>query len=562
MSEHIDSIPIQLPVAINVSNSEDNLDNAKAVIENLFHKYKDDPYMMSKMQQYVCNQLPNVLDNMKQTHEFRIQRSENVTREQRAFIESFLSTNSFFYVPTTERYFFYDGKQYQVYSEDKILHEVLTTISRDRNLLTWKHKTKQDIMKKIRENSLLKTIPESETIQVVIGALFPTLFSTRTEAKYFLTVLGDNILKPANSIPVIHFVDAKAKHFIKDLNTVCQHLIGTGLSNTFKYKFHAHEFANSRLIKINDCVTSQSLCEHIIASVALDILCVACHYSVRYGSSDSFVENYGNDFELQARVFYLRDTNPEEMVSKFINEYLQISTSSIQIFQATQVQTKDMLYLWKHFLDAKGLPAIMFQNTLKTHLIDKLKVHYNEELDSFVGVSSQFMPDVKRFLHFWKENMHYDDSETDLEIEEVHILFKRWSTESIGLTDKQILDIIMFFFPDVEIDKNKYIHKYGCVLWDKHADIHNALESMKVTLRNQFYTAYNRYESHEEVDSPLEGHTLSICDAYKYYCRYTSALNEGHLIASKSYFDKYIFENLYRFVNDSKFIAMEWIVEP
>ena len=48
------------------------------------------------------------------------------------------------------------------------MYHVLTAISNDRNLMSWKQKTKISTMKKIRENHLLKYIPESETIQLVL----------------------------------------------------------------------------------------------------------------------------------------------------------------------------------------------------------------------------------------------------------------------------------------------------------------------------------------------------------------------------------------------------------
>jgi hypothetical protein len=50
-------------------------------------------------------------------------------------------------------------------------------------------------MKRIKENSLLKSIPESYTIQSVLDLLYPTFFPSKVEAKYFLTILGDNIFE-------------------------------------------------------------------------------------------------------------------------------------------------------------------------------------------------------------------------------------------------------------------------------------------------------------------------------------------------------------------------------
>ena len=50
-------------------------------------------------------------------------------------------------------------------------------------------------MKRIKDNNLLKSVPESTTIQGVLDALYPCLFESKTEAKYFLCILGDALLK-------------------------------------------------------------------------------------------------------------------------------------------------------------------------------------------------------------------------------------------------------------------------------------------------------------------------------------------------------------------------------
>ena len=62
-------------------------------------------------------------------------------------------------------------------------------------MVQWKHKTKTHIIKLIKERTLFTSIPETYTIQTVLGFLQTTLFETKDAAKYFLTVLGDNILK-------------------------------------------------------------------------------------------------------------------------------------------------------------------------------------------------------------------------------------------------------------------------------------------------------------------------------------------------------------------------------
>jgi len=540
-------------------------------INALFEKYENNPYMFSKTHNYICNLLPNILENIKNNHEHSMHRIEVLSNEQDSFIETFLNTNKYFYVSTTEKFFFYDGLHYRVYNEDDILYNVLSTINRDSNLMSWKQKTKVYVMKRIKDNNLLKSIPESETIQFVLDQLYPAFFSNKIEAKYFLTILGDNILK--KNTHLIHFICPQSKHFIRELNNLCQFIIGANLSQSFKYKYHElHDYKDCRLIRINDCIKSEMVWTPILNNCLLDLICVACHYSIRYTCSDDVI----TDQDIADNVFYLRNNLPESMIAKFVDEYLQISSAKnatisntlivienqTPIIRATQITWKNMQYLWKQFLDSKNLPNIMFQQTLKGHLMDKLSEFYKPDLDSFVGICSKFLPAIQKFLQFWNETIEIDEGESDFEIEEVTHLFRKWTetkNETVSnLNDKQILDLIAYYYPDIEIERDKFISKIRCSLWDKQLDVQVALENMKEQLRMQVYREIGNSEhsNSERSSSPIAGRHLSIYDAYNYYCKFYS----GKQIVNKSYFEKYVFENLSEYVLDSKFIMADWLI--
>ena len=130
-------------------------------------------------------------------------------------------------------------------------------------------------------------------------------------------------------------------------------------------------------------------------------------------------------------------------------------------------------------------------------------------------------------------------------------LFRRWCVsrkESPStLNDKQILDIIIYFYPTIEIDRDKYITGIRCELWDKQLDIQVALDNLKEIYKN---AGYNK--------------NVSIYDAYIHYCKYYSNMNvsdtdsEKKLIVSKSYFEKYVLEYLANYAVDSKFLLADW----
>jgi hypothetical protein len=92
-------------------------------------------------------------------------------------------------------FYYYDNITYKLIKEDNIQHKLLSSISKDRTLMDWKYRTKINIIKQIKSRSLWKSIPESITIQNVLNLLYPSIFSCKDHAKYFLTLIGDNILK-------------------------------------------------------------------------------------------------------------------------------------------------------------------------------------------------------------------------------------------------------------------------------------------------------------------------------------------------------------------------------
>ena len=112
---------------------ENSIRVSSETIENIYDKYKDDEWMIAKIHSYINNQLLNVIDNIKSTHEQRITRIEELTTEQDTFVHSFLNDNQYFFNSATDRFFYYDGIHYQIISEDDILHKILTTITRGKN---------------------------------------------------------------------------------------------------------------------------------------------------------------------------------------------------------------------------------------------------------------------------------------------------------------------------------------------------------------------------------------------------------------------------------------------
>ena len=520
---------------------EDNkhLEEIVEKVNALYNKYKLDTYMESKMHHYICNQLSTTLDSIDRNHTERAQRMEDLTAEQYSFIQGFLFHNHYFYHPTIENFFHYDGTRYTQKSEDDVLYHVLSTLSQDRNLISWKHKTKVSIMKRIKDNHIYQTIPESETIQNVLNNLYPTVFSTKVEAKYFLTILGDNILRKDNSL--IHIISSSAKSFINNLNMMSQIWFGTNSTQSFKYKYHIeHNYSQIRIL--NGGVGNVNLNE-----IGLDILCVACHYSNRYGSSDNYLIKHSNDDDFIGAVFYLKNITPDTLIDMFSAEYIRTSPTSARItggngvvlneiaFKPSQISWKNMLYLWKHFLGSKNLPNVVFMTKLKSRLTEIYS--YDADSDTFNGINSKFLPSVCKFLQFWDDTMVPDDSDMmELEVGEITSIFKTWcelyKEPVINISEKQVIDLITHFYPETDMDSDKYIYKMRNTMWDKNLDIQMAMDDFRDKIGI--------------YDMSL-GDLVSSYDAYVHYCNFVNRAKRSNgnlgavsLLVSKQYFDKYI----------------------
>ena len=180
----------------------DNLKNIKFTLKTdcidavnlLIEKYKDDTYMLQRIYNHVVTYLPNTLETEYKNHEKRINRNNYLSEEQQIFMQVFLNKNKYYYLPNNN-FYEYNREKYLIIKEDDIIHKLLSTISKDGVLVQWKYKTKSIIIKQIKERSLFCSIPETDTIQNVLNVLYPSFFISKNSAKYFLTILGDNILK-------------------------------------------------------------------------------------------------------------------------------------------------------------------------------------------------------------------------------------------------------------------------------------------------------------------------------------------------------------------------------
>ena len=561
----------------------------------------DNEPILERIHAYVKTQLPQSIKNYQTAHAERETRKKSLELLADEITETFLNKTKYFYCQHSELYFTYNNQvRYSVIHEDEIHHRILcftssapSTFGASADSVTIsapvseasgvegtsasltvasyggasisgaiKYKIKTRIIKSIQGRDILSSIPESRTIQNVIGHLYPALFRTRDHAKYFLTILGDVLLK--KSAPLIYFIPPLAKEFIKDLGGECYSLFGSGsnaFATAFKFKYYEHQYKDCRIVDIHAPASAASSMgsSSVSASVAhhrptllrlshtpelksstIDLFCVSAHYSHRFGSADGFLEHHCKTPEVATQAWFFRGRTEQQIISEFVDYSTEPASSEHGITMP------NMLYLWKLYLSEFRLPSMIFAASLRSKLADYASA--STPSDIFPNRTSRYLPIVSQFRRFWGEQCFINDAEIELEIDELSTLFNEYTGTTTAAaaaaagaaSDATLLGILRHFYPDVIIEDDKYILNVGCLLWDKNTEINEYLEQFK----------------HQCVT-----HNLSfpqpLYNAYEYYCGKCYLVAKRRII-SKRYFEKYFVEEYAEYLDENGMITIKW----
>jgi len=537
-------------------DNKDKITQLASTINDMFIKYKDSPYMTSRLETHLLN-LPNMLDQENKRYDERVSRFNELTFEQDNFHKVFLSKHQYFYMPYNNIYYEYDGKTYRIVKDDDIHHHLLSTITDEGKLIQWKHKTKQTIVKRIKERSLLKSIPETYTIQNVLGFL-QTVFQTKTESKYFLTVIGDCLLKK-NTDNLLYFVSSNTKKLITMIDSIGYVTTGNSIMSNFITKYHdSHKISSYRLIKTNEGsnALAYDIVKDVLNNIGIDLLCVASHYSEQYTNSENYLKTKADDV-IKDYVLYFVDKQLENIVDGFIEQCIEKVTSD------TSISWKNMHYIWKLYLTSVNIPNMVYSTQLQTILAGKIEHVLENGNITFKNVTSKYLPNVSSFLSFWEKYIVItcDNSlDDEYEIDEFVTLYKNSDQKNPDQKNpdqknSQISDINMikmichYFSPQVEVIDNKYITNIKCNLWDKQDDINDYLNSYK---SNVFISGINPNSELISFDELYQG--------YKLYFKAKGVIEQKILpIVSKQFFEKFVTNQLQTYIKFEKFVSSEWL---
>ena len=330
---------------------------------------------------------------------------------------------------------------------------------------------------------------------------------------------------------LIFLADNSLKHLIKNITYFAHTYCGVAnISQNIKFKYHEHQYDKCRLISsVNSKTPIEVLSK--LKMIALDLLCVSAHYSIRCENSDGFIEGC-NDIELKEYTKFLYNNNLSDITDIFLNKMIESHTDST-------IDTKNMLYLWKKFLTEQRLPNISFYNSLQ--MILKEKLDFDEEKESYLNITSSQLPIISNFITFWDVNMEKDDY-SELEIEEIVVLFCEWSSKMNRLLKVRgqpaeiILDLITHFFPEIIIEDGKNICGIACKLWNKQLDVLNALETYRLQKKE------------------IEANTID--NIYEFYSKCGKKKT-----VSKKYFEKISSEILVNELDEEGFINEKWFLK-
>ena len=493
----------------------------KKKIENICIRFQDDIDGLNMLNDYITENVSQYMNNY-----------EKIKNEMNKYILNFLyeEGEKYYYIKETDTFIEYKNHDYKVINEDIIWAQIYEECGNNVDGLNdYSELIKDSIISKIKMRGIVDVIPETNTIQKVINFFTPLFCKSKEDVKYFLTILGDiyiqNILYiTKNTRHLVFYVPEYSKGLIEYIINSFELFFGEKGKNSdiFKYKYTGRKYDESRIIKFkqrtfynpNGNFWTQFLNENI-----LNIIMTGIHYSVRYHSSDIYAEK---QFNLK-HVFYLRDNN----IDNIINEFKK--TMIIEDGNKT-LSTKDIYFLWKLFLDQKSLPLIMS------------KQEFLGKMGNLKNINSQYLEPARYFTEFWKQQIEcYDENDDELEMSELTELYSIWLKQYKNKIMKQeeyhLEELIKYFFPDVSITSRKYVHHVTCMMWNKKANIKEALDkSFNEDLKND----------------------ITKLEAFRAYCGYAGSNNFIN-IASKNYFKKYIEQIIPKeFIKNNKILKEYW----
>ena len=487
-------------------------DQPLSTISLLLTKYDNDEYCKQKLHDYIQHADAYIQTQIKEKTDRELRKRE-LEQNRGNFIKYFLDNNRYFYIPDVNTFISYDGTNYTTINEDNIWGQILSTINKDTNLAAWKHKVRIELINIIKKQNILNTIPESSTIQHTLKIFTSIVSPSKDHAKYFLTIIGDLLLKKTNHI--IYLVDPIITNFLSALQYEINKYCKCSITKHFKYKYYNHYYNQLRLIKLHDNIYIEFLWEDKIKKFIFNIISVCCYYSKRYESANNFIDTICTDEPTKQYVLYLEQNTKQEIVNQFICSYTQPS-------EILSISHREMDYLWKDFLKVNNLQPIMFHKELFSTLDNTI----DHEDGVFIHRTSKKLIYVNMFCKFIQDELVMEspvsiDILHSFEISELLELFSSWNQDKLpkqSISEGTMVSMLQHFNEEIVITENKYVFGFKSKKWNKRKSVIDYL------MQCSNVTTYK-----------------PILKAYKKYCKYNKTIN-SRFIVSKTFFEQTIID--------------------
>ena len=461
----------------------------------LYEENSDNKEVQDKITSFICDRLPiEVVCWKKKLNK------DKIMIEEKKFINDFLNDESkqFYYIEDSDMYIKYNNLNYVIINEDEILYLILSEISKNKLLLSQKQKIKNIIINEIKSNYFGIGIPESNTIQNIINYLYPVLFNTKSEAKYFLCILGDNILKKQTNINFI--VRNTYKIFVDHINNCFKDYYTYDIHDNFLYTPEKLEsWENTRVLNFKSSIENQRFWQHFLDHNVLNLISVAMHYSQRYDNSEEYLSSKIEDKE---KILYLKHNSKKDVIEKFKNSYTSKKENE-------EISKNELYYLWQLFLIDENIPYLFNKQETLIKFFDELN---ERKGNMYMNIYSEKLFVSRKFNDFWKAFIKEDTGEV-IELSEIFYFFKQ-KTNIKTSSEREIVNMIQYFYPYIKILNNKYINNISCVLWNKKETIKNVVK---------------------DISSQIDISNLTNIKLYKKYCVYLKK-NKNELVVNKTYF--------------------------
>lgn len=379
------------------------------IVSTLLEQYKENPYMNDKLLHYLTH-LPLFMQSIEAHHIKKTLQFQDLSDKKDKYVKEFLVNHAIFYIPQTELFIEYKDSTYTILSEDDIAHYVLSELD-DTDLKIWKYKIKKHMMKRLKENLFITSVPDVNTIKYVFQSL--NMFASKNHIKYFLTIIGDCILGKKDNF--VYFIDSSYKKVIRKCTEQIYAMTNKSVIDNFKYKFWDHKYDHCRMIsgKCPELYTFPKI---------LNVISVATHLSTKYTSAEGFLSQCKEEDFIQKTLFLNMNT-PENIINMFIDETMHKTGTTCY---------KDFYFLWRSYLKQKELPLIISDTNFKT-ILTQLNLYQN---DMVPFTSKQlYIQNVKLFL---EQYPYIDDQYEASEIVDMYN-----GSHEIKITENMLRDILL-----------------------------------------------------------------------------------------------------------------------